>query len=240
VILYYALGGGLGHLSRAGKVLDALGLDAVILSASRHARDPRVTGGRPVIHVPRRLGHDRAEFRAWLARPLAGAEELIVDSFPGGILGELCGLALPPARYVARRLNWPAYADRLDGPLPQFAATYQLEPVAHALCDPQPLALALPEAGAPLSGKPHTLVVHSGPDHEIDQLRARASGHTLVISPRHHDVYPVAPHLPHAERIITAAGFNLMQETAHLRDRHTFVPFARALDDQFARAACAS
>jgi hypothetical protein len=34
---------------------------------------------------------------------------------------------------------------------------------------------------------------------------------------------------------VTAAGFNLMHETAHLRDRHTFVPFERALDDQFAR-----
>jgi hypothetical protein len=50
------------------------------------------------------------------------------------------------------------------------------------------------------------------------------------------DVYPVAPHLPHAERIVTAAGFNLMQETAHLRDRHAFVPFERALDDQFTRS----
>jgi len=34
---------------------------------------------------------------------------------------------------------------------------------------------------------------------------------------------------------VTAAGFNLMQETAHLRDRHTCMAFERALDDQLAR-----
>ena len=49
-------------------------------------------------------------------------------------------------------------------------------------------------------------------------------------------MYPVAPYLPHAEGIVTAAGFNPMRETAGLRARHCVVPFARALDDQFARA----
>ena len=65
MILYYALGGGLGHLTRARKVLGERE-DAVLLTSSRHARDARVTAGRPVIPVPRRLGHDRAAFRAWL------------------------------------------------------------------------------------------------------------------------------------------------------------------------------
>jgi predicted glycosyltransferase len=96
--------------------------------------------------------------------------------------------------------------------------------------------------------EPHWLVVHSGPQDELDRLLARAADapRVVVVSPRRprrlperaqwRDVYPVAPHLAHAQRIVTAAGFNLMQETAHLRGRHTFVPFARALDDQFARA----
>jgi predicted glycosyltransferase len=240
VILYYALGGGLGHLTRARKVLAALGLTdrAVLLTASRFAHDPRVTGGLPVLKVPRNLGRDRAAFRAWLQPVLREADELIVDSFPAGILGELSGLALPPARHVARRLRWDAYEPRLDGPLPRYDAIYELEPLSHDLGPTQPLELPATPIGEPLVDEPHWLVVHSGPQHEVDELlkRAHDAPKLVVVSPHHRDVYPVAPHLAHAERVITAAGFNAVHENAPWRERHTLVPFPRALDDQFARA----
>jgi hypothetical protein len=242
VILYYALGGGLGHLTRARKVLNALGLldTAVLLTASRFARDPRVTGGLPVLPVPRGLGHDREAFRAWLEPVLREADELIVDSFPAGILGELSGMALPPARHVARRLRWDAYLERVDGPLPDYDVVYEVEPITHALRGlAQPLALPRSPVGEPLVDEPHWLVVHSGPQPEIEALVARAEGapRLVVVGPGHRDVYPVAPHLAHAERIVTAAGFNAVHEAAPWRERHTVVPFGRALDDQFARAA---
>ena len=258
MILYYALGGGLGHITRARKVLAALGLAerATLLTASRYVVDPRVTAGMPVVRVPARLGHDREGFRRWLDDALRALrpEELIVDSFPGGILGELCTLSLPPARHVARRLRWPAYAERLGGlPLPHYDVVYGLEPLAsdHASALGAVIPLALPPAtpGPPLTHKPHWLVAHSGPDRELNALIARAdrAPRIVVVSPRRpsklprhaawRDVYPVAPHLAHAERIVTAAGFNLMHETRPWRDRHTAVPYARALDDQFARCA---
>jgi predicted glycosyltransferase len=237
VILYYALGGGLGHLTRARKVIDALGLrDVVLLTASRFARDPRVVGELPVLRVPRRLGRDRAAFRAWLASVLREADELLVDSFPGGILGELCGLSLPPATLIARRLRWEVYEQRLDGPLPEYARTYEVEPLGLG----EPLALPRAPVGEPLLDEPHWLVVHSGPRHEIDVLLQHALGapKLVVVSPHHRDVYPVAPHLAHAERVITAAGFNAVHENEPWRERHTLVPFPRALDDQYARAQC--
>jgi hypothetical protein len=253
VIGYYALGGGLGHLTRARRVLCALDLDAVLITASPYADDPRVVGDSRVLRVPRRLGHDRAAFRAWLSG--LRFDELIVDSFPGGILGELCGMALPPARVVARRLDWEAYAARLDGALPHYEVAYRLEPLsaAHerelAGCARriEPLALPVCEPGPPLLDEPHWLVVHSGAGEELEVLMARAADapRVVVVSPRRparlpanavwRDVYPVAPHLPHAERIVSGAGFNLMAETAALRERHTAVPFPRALDDQYAR-----
>ena len=255
MILYYALGGGLGHLTRARKVLEALGMEATLLTASRFAGDPRVTGGLPVLRVPRALGRDRDRFRGWLERALAALEpeELMVDSFPGGILGELCAMELPRVRHVARRLRWEAYAERLTGPLPRYDVVYQLEPLSddHARAlhgRVERLALPIAAIGAPLVQEPHWIVVHSGPGHELDELLAHAAGapRIVVVSPRPparlprraewRDVYPVAPHLPHAQRIVTAAGFNVMQETAHLRDLHTFMPFERALDDQFARS----
>lgn len=238
MILYYALGGGLGHLSRARKVLGDRD-DAVLLTASGHARDPRVTAGRPVIPVPRRLGHDRAAFRDWLRALLEDLDpdELLVDAFPGGVLGELCGLELPNARLIARRLRWDVYARRLDGPLPRYAIVHALEPLGYDPPGPvQPLALPHAVPGAPLLDEPHTLVVHAGPEAELQHLLTHARGTTLVLHPRHHDVYPAEPHLAHAEHIITGAGFNAMHETAPYRDRHTAIPFPRALDDQHARA----
>lgn len=256
--LYYALGGGLGHLARAGKVLDALGLraEATLLSASEFARDARVTGSFPVLFAPER---DRDAHRAWLSRTLADLEPglLIVDSFPAGVLGELCGLELPPARHVARLLRWPRYAERLDGPAPVYEVSYVLEPLhadhatwlerhSHRMED-----LALPVAEPAQAdargrdGEPFWLVVHSGPVEETDDLIAHArerqaaegsSARLVVAAPGHQDIYPAAGLFARAERIVTAAGFNCMHEAAPYRDRHVVVPFERRLDDQFARA----
>ena len=72
MILYYALGGGLGHLARARKVIAALGLrDVAVLTASRFASDPRVTGGLPLVSVPPSLGRNRPRFVSWLSRRAA-------------------------------------------------------------------------------------------------------------------------------------------------------------------------
>jgi predicted glycosyltransferase len=239
VILYYALGGGLGHLSRARKVIAALGLrDVAVLTASRFASDARVTGGLPVVPVPPSLGRNRPRFVAWLRSTLADFDELLVDSFPGGILGELCELELPRTRHVSRRLNWEIYNARLSGPLPEFESVHALEPGG---LPGEPLGLPPAAAGPALVDEPHWLVVHSGPRRELDALLRLAEGapRRLVISPYEQWLYPIAPHLGHAERIITAAGFNLMHECAPFRDRHVHVPFARVLDDQFARSAAA-
>ncbi|MFL5829526.1 MAG: hypothetical protein ACJ76X_06375 [Solirubrobacteraceae bacterium] len=263
MILYYALGGGLGHLTRAQRVLSALGLTdrAALLTSSRFARDERVVGELPVIEVPTGLGRDRAAFQRWLLETLRALapEELIVDAFPGGILGELCELELPPARYVARRLRWPAYRRRLPGRLPRYELAHALEPLvsAHALaleaCASRVEALDLvgPDAGEPLLDRPHTLVVHSGPDDEVAALAEYArelepSCPLLVITPRRpawlparavwHDVYPAAPHMPFAELVVTAAGFNALHDVGAASERHRVIPFPRPLDDQFARA----
>jgi hypothetical protein len=273
MVLYYALGGGLGHLTRARRLLSALGLSdsAAVLSASRFSRDPRVLGELPVVEVPARLGRDRAAFRRWLIDALAALapEELIVDSFPGGILGELCDMQLPPARYVARRLRWAAYRRRLPTGLPRYELVHVLEPLEHAhalalegcahrvqtldLPLIEPPLLEPPRLEQPLIDRPHSLVVHSGSDDEVvalaeyaSELRLDPDWTIVVVSPHRpsqlpagalwRDVYPAAPHLAYAEQLVTAAGFNAMGETAALRERHRFVPFPRALDDQFARA----
>jgi hypothetical protein len=232
-VLYYALGGGLGHLTRARKVLAALGIErAILLTASRFGADPRVTGPHRALKVPRRLGHDRDAFRAWLAPLLREADRLLVDTFPGGILGELCGLELPPATLIARRLRWEAYEAVVDGPLPAYERVFEVEPLGVG----EPLELPRAPAGDPLAGEPHWLVVHSGPQEEVDALIGHAAGAPKLIVVSGARIYPVEPHLAHAERIVSAAGFNIVHEAAPYRDRHVMVPFERRFDDQFARA----
>ena len=67
MIACYAMGGGLGHLTRARRVLQALGCpsaNAAILSASPLARGP------DIVPVPRRLANSRVDFAAWLKKTL--------------------------------------------------------------------------------------------------------------------------------------------------------------------------
>ena len=117
---------------------------------------------------------------------------------------------------------------------------YALEPLGdHAPAGRvEPLALPHAAAGAPLLDEPHWLVVHAGPEHELDALLAHARG-----APRRRH-QPAAPH----RRLSRRAAPRPRRAHRHrrrlqrdprdraLRDRHTFVPFPRALDDQFARS----
>jgi hypothetical protein len=260
MIVYYAVGGGLGHLTRARRVLDALGLrdDARIVTASAYARDARVTAGIPIVEVPPQLEHDVAAHREWMAE--LEAERLLVDAFPGGIQGELCGLGAP-MDLVARLLRWDEYRRAVPDPLPCFGTTYVIEELA-----PQQdafvrahservvgLDLADGRAAAPLAPRdaPYWLIVHSGPEDEVRELIAYTGElhpPSLVLVATQCDVplpqgfervdaYPASTLYPHAGRIITAAGFNVMLETEPWRDKHAVVPFPRRFDDQYLRAA---
>jgi hypothetical protein len=194
MILYYAVGGGLGHLTRARRVLQRLGLarDAAIVTATPDARDERITGGIPIVEVPPHLDHSPEACRTWVhdlvrhRRP----ERLIVDVFPGGIQGELCGLDVCPLDYVARLLRWDEYRRAVPGELPRFATTYVVEELTppHAAFvrkhSEAVVTLKLAEEGgliarhARVGGSdedPYWLIVHSGPESEVRELVAYAS-----------------------------------------------------------------
>ncbi len=142
--------------------------------------------------------------------PTLRPDELIVDSFPGGILGELCGMTLPPARHVARRLRWAAYAAAARRTAPALrrrvrarAARGRPRP---ALRGVEPLALPAPPAGAPLARRAALArrPLRAGARARRSCSRTRADApRIVVVSPRRparlparaqwRDVYPVAP-----------------------------------------------
>jgi len=190
VLLHYALGGGLGHLVRARAFLHTLGLEeeATLFTSSPFARDPRVTGGLPVVPVPPSLDGDPDRLRALLETTLAetGATRLVLDAFPAGLLGELAGWTPPPGLllwHVARLLRWDRYAADASPRLPRFDATFVVEELhddhrralEEASRELRPLDLVDPPSPPPepIAGR-HVLVVHSGPDEETLDLVASA------------------------------------------------------------------
>ncbi len=69
-VLYYAIGGGLGHLTRARAFLHSLQCDAIILTASPYGLDRRIVGDMPVLQIP-------ADVTAPLTRPSANLSPLL-------------------------------------------------------------------------------------------------------------------------------------------------------------------
>ena len=265
MILYYAVGGGLGHLTRGRRVLEVLGLEnrAALVTASPYARDARITGGIPVIDVPARLEHEPDEHRAWLRDLIRerAAERLIADAFPAGIQGELSGLPIA-MDYVARILRLDEYR-RVVSDIPRFDTTWIVEELT---AEHQELVRAqsgrivtldlTPAPSAPIAPEPFWLIVHSGPEAEVTELVEYAANLSELAGKRPErilvatrcsvllpdgfeitDEYPVTQLYPRAARIISAAGFNVMCETAAWVEKHDVVPFPRRFDDQYLRAA---
>jgi len=225
MILYYAIGGGLGHLARARRVLTKLGLRdrATILTAHE---EPGVTDGIPTVT-------GNVNFNAF--------ERVIVDSFPRGILGELRDIDVP-MDYVARLLKWDDYARATGAVMPHFETTYVVEPITHAVDSERVVDLDLREPPHHADQEDFWLVAHSGDDDEVrhltdyaHELQAIEGTQSPIVVARR--TFPLAPLLARAARIVSAAGFNLMLATEPWRHKHHVVPLPRRFDDQFTRAA---
>jgi hypothetical protein len=185
-VLYYALGGGLGHLVRAGRFLQQQGLaaDALILSASAHAGVSQHSSGVAVREVPPALQHDLAALRDWLARCIDefAPQRICVDCFPAGLLGELADLPAMQGveRWLVARLLNRAACTQLLIEVPRFAVAWRMEslhPEHEAWLQanaeevrngrPLPPSAVVPR---PPHGAPFWLVAHSGPAAEVQEL----------------------------------------------------------------------
>jgi hypothetical protein len=209
MIFYYAVGSGLGHLSRARTVFHTLQIQErkVILTASEFASDRRITGDYELIQIPPRFAADVIAYRAWLRdlfheyQPSA----IYVDAFPVGIIGEFCDFDFPPHTalfQVARLLRWEVYSKLLCGKTPHFHKTYLLEELAAAhkeflySCSAhvEPLRLNDPDEAPTASEQeliesiknaqqPLWLVVHAGKADEIRELVAYAEACRRIEAP---------------------------------------------------------
>ncbi len=186
MILYYAVGGGLGHLTRARAFLHAADAEenAVVLTASPFASDARVMGKVTTLLVPLELRADGAGYRTWIREQLAriGPTRMVMDTFPAGLFHELDGFVPRFAvEYMARYLRWPQYL-QVRKPMP-FSRSWVLEPLHEeqerfvvkqsAIVDRRPRLLDPPGEHPPAAAaipSSYSLVIHSGAEEEVDEL----------------------------------------------------------------------
>ena len=270
MILYYAMGGGLGHLMRATAFITMNRIRKFrVVTASPFAA--RLFEPAALFMIPREFENHRPLLTKYLQDILDHnlPDTVVIDTFSHGILGELNGLHWKKSRlyYITRRLKWEQYVKRIGSDM-EFQKSFVLEPpesghlnlikeVSGEIID---YSLQYPhheiDIDNPVSadtGHEKWLVIHSGPVHEVKNLisYAREKAATLGSQPemmvisqvnpladktRWFDLCPAHGYFRFAARLITACGFNVMEQARGLEIPHDFIPFGRKYDDQFWRA----
>ncbi len=192
-VLYYCIGGGLGHITRFIAWCRYFSIKPALITNCEQVRSGRISVDANPIMTPDEA--DMANFNsftAWVKEAITDCRptKMVIDSFPGGILGELCDLEQLQdisCTYLARILDLPAYYQRLRGNLPKFTKIWRLEKLDAAqenwlaslgapietLTLPYSLTTELDATeNIDLSELPanHWLIVHSGDREELEQL----------------------------------------------------------------------
>lgn len=231
--VFYALGGGSGHLARSLVVARRY---ASALVFHRAARAPEaVAASVRLARVPDAWSF--AEVREALAAELRGGAELVVDSFPGGLGHELDDelLALATGRTLVRRyvvpgtyVDYTALAARFDrvlAPYPPGASEWEDpdprdEPIGHAV---RALRVA-PGPAAPLAVIGDEAALLPG-------LRACLPGERVRVRGPFEELPPARAYLA------IGAGYNMAYELLAAGVDFRLVPEERRYDDQFRRSA---
>lgn len=265
MILYYALGGGLGHISRSFALIShapkPLQPRIRLLISSKSAYVARPHSPCPVDEVPRWAMAGKGRYPQFLADHFKqhGFSCIVIDTFPFGLLGELKHAAPElPRVLVGRYLRWGAYIDRCgetdDAVWPQVAVMIeqqqdeyleQMERNGRVINAPWPISLArLADAEGPAE-KPACCVVHSGTPSETRRLMSAArnimSGHRMAGPPElftpEKGLFPLERHMLRFSDIVTGAGYGSCAAASVLngRIRYHLHPFPRRFDDQTLR-----
>jgi len=246
-LLYYAPGGGLGHLTRAVAILrqwkKLTRRPSLLVTYSPFAS----LATREKVVVKQIAGPEPQLMKRLVRR--AAPRVLVVDTFPRGIVGEIADLvpALEcPAVLIQRHLN-PSYV--LQFKVTAFVTQYYrlavrigdaLEPqtLSQRTVDVPPVtvreARELPMS-APRSG---WLFVDWGegsePYMKMATEVARHRGKELRVL-RRGEYYPAVELMVRSELAIGSGGYNFFQEAALTQTPTIFVPCRRMYDDQFGR-----
>ena len=239
MILYYAMGGGLGHLSRSLAILQGLPQSLVaqvrLLASSRHTALIRPYSPCPVDIVAGEILTSRRAYLRYLENYLKRYQisTLVLDTFPFGIVGEWLDVALSlPRMLIARSLKWEPYQERIrhrEGAFPQYALVierlqgeyfHKLRRESQLTPLDAPILLPTGQPGPPERlERRDLLIVHSGDTHERETLeqvaREQRNGQNeRFISPDcifpEQGIYPAERVMSRYRTIVAAAGYNMI------------------------------
>lgn len=203
--LYYAFGGGLGHLTRANAFMYTLGIQPdqfLVLTSSKHAE--LIFSKKQLIIIDPDYYHKPLELKSLIEYHIKEnqVQNLYLDTFPVGIAGELNGLK-PDGymlNYVARYLKWDNYLTLITEPA-NFDATFVVDYLADEhlqyisrnskrsnalnLLYPPASNFSFVEKVLSEMKTPVWLIAHSGSKTELDTLNnhAREIAEQLRVNP---------------------------------------------------------
>ncbi len=193
--MYYAVGGGMGHITRAKAFLytTEMELDEVIIcTASRYAKDLLKDYNHEII--PGELAYDKNELKNWLLDLIKrhNIGSVYLDVFPGGIIGEWMDFPSTDLKffYLARILKFRFYLSKFKGSFPAFSEIFICEKISNdQLAWTKSLSrntsffnLYYQEKTSPShlrkrfeASKPDNwIILHSGPEKEVEVLYQEA------------------------------------------------------------------
>ncbi len=194
--LYYAFGGGLGHLCRSKSVIDTLHLpehEFIILTNSPYVN--LVFKKAKIVQIPAGYYNKKKELNQLIHSIIVDYKisDFYIDTFPGGIIGELNDLEANNVKmfYIARILNWENYAPLISPGLSRFYKTYIVEELPYIqysfiksksnYCEKIKLIYSsnyefkMPDEFKNEFNSPPWLIVHTGSFEELTELHRYAS-----------------------------------------------------------------
>jgi hypothetical protein len=252
--LIYALGGGSGHAVRGallGAALAELGYGSRVLVPEGRGELVRSLGGEP---FQCRATTSPVELRRSLEQSILehAATDLVVDTFPEGLLGELDGDPPCVRMQLVLRARRDRQSPRFLRALGRYRRAYDLEPHLGWLCAPDadrvsafgPVARRLKRE----TTEHDVLLVAGEPTFEpfFERLarRLEACGYRAAsarpgefASAGRHRLEPLLGTEALSTRVVVGpAGFNLTYELAALGVWHVAIARPRRYDDQALRA----
>lgn len=268
MVIYYAIGGGLGHLTRARKILNYKNItEFKIITAV--ANNP-IFSKEHTLLLESNLYQSPDIINSLVTDIIIQykADSLFIDTFPFGILGELDIESLNKlckTFYVARYIKWDKYRKNIKSKglfytsfLFDMTDKQQIDFIKARSQYIETIELPVLKNTKEIELKHpyYWLINHSGNKEEVLELfeYAKEVAHIEQVNPHFiintqcemdeiresnlsvFNLYPASMLYEKAAKIISACGFNVMQETIPYCDKHIFIPFERKYDDQFKRA----